>query len=239
MMVREEHSNQESEKKPKTTMPAYYFSSFVVVYILLVTTGSITLIEALKTDDPVVRHMLNLETCISIVAGFFYYKFIELFTTEKEPESPQLWEKINEVRYLDWSITTPMMLLVLLLFLAQHNKTVVHIGTFLIVLFLNFTMLLFGYLGDIGKIDLILGSFISFVAFFAMFGFIFVNYIQNTKCLPNKVIFYSYFLTWSLYGVNYYQTNVFWKNSIYNVLDLISKCFIGLSLWLYFTKTLQ
>lgn len=194
----------------------------------------------MKTDEPIVRHIFNLETCISIVAGFFYYKFINILDSHKnDPENMHSQIKeIDEFRYMDWSITTPMMLLVLSLFLTQQNKTVVHVGSFLIVLFFNYLMLLFGYLGDIGKIDKILGFLISFFAFSVMYGVLFVNHILHTKSFPNKVIFYSYFVVWSLYGLNYYS-EIYVKNIIYNILDLISKCFIGLSLWLYFTKTIR
>jgi hypothetical protein len=46
--------------------------SFMVVYSILMTTATITLIEALRTKDPEIRHVMNLETCISIVAGYYY-----------------------------------------------------------------------------------------------------------------------------------------------------------------------
>ena len=36
--------------------------SFTLTYILLITTGTITLIEALRTKIPLVRHIFNLET---------------------------------------------------------------------------------------------------------------------------------------------------------------------------------
>ena len=42
--------------------------SFTLTYILLLTTGTITLIEALRTKIPLVRHIFNLETVISVIA---------------------------------------------------------------------------------------------------------------------------------------------------------------------------
>ena len=50
--------------------------TFYITYVLLITTGTITLIEALRNNQPAVRHVMNLETCISIIAGYFYSQFI-------------------------------------------------------------------------------------------------------------------------------------------------------------------
>ncbi len=58
---------------PKDT----FTSSFTLTYILLITTGTITLIEALRAKDPLVRHIFNLETVISIIAGYFYSSFVD------------------------------------------------------------------------------------------------------------------------------------------------------------------
>ena len=47
-------------------------TSFYITYAFLITTGTITFIEAIRTKDIKIRNILNLETCISIVAAFFY-----------------------------------------------------------------------------------------------------------------------------------------------------------------------
>ena len=51
-------------------------SSFYITYVFLMTTATITFIEALRTNDNKIRHILNLETCISVVAAYFYGKFV-------------------------------------------------------------------------------------------------------------------------------------------------------------------
>ena len=43
-----------------------YFS-FMITYIILLTTGTITFIEALRTNSPQIRHIFNLETAISVI----------------------------------------------------------------------------------------------------------------------------------------------------------------------------
>ena len=52
-------------------------NTFYITYAFLMTTATITFIEAIRTKDMKIRNILNLETCISVVAGFFYTKFVE------------------------------------------------------------------------------------------------------------------------------------------------------------------
>lgn len=98
--------------------------SFTITYILLITTGTVTLIEALRTTDPIVRHVLNLETVVSIIAGYFYSKFVSN-VSNKDYEIN--WKEIMRTRYTDWFITTPFMLLAFVIALSQtlHTKTAV------------------------------------------------------------------------------------------------------------------
>ena len=87
--------------------------SFTLTYILLITTGTITLIEALRTKIPLVRHIFNLETVISIIAAYFYSKFVDNIKESFAERKPIDWQDIIKTRYLDWAITTPLMLMVL------------------------------------------------------------------------------------------------------------------------------
>ena len=53
-------------------------NSFYITYAFLMTTATITLIEALRTKNPKIRNILNLETCISVVAAFYYLRIIKI-----------------------------------------------------------------------------------------------------------------------------------------------------------------
>src|SRR5210317_1330040 len=118
-------------------------TSFYITYVFLLTTGTITFIEAIRTKVPEVRNILNLETCISIIAAYFYGRFLEKLNKDKVD-----YKEINETRYTDWAITTPIMLLVLVLaFLYNSKGGRLNFFTFLLILFLNYGMLIFGYLG--------------------------------------------------------------------------------------------
>ena len=62
----------------KKTKNPYIKFSFMITYILLLTTATITFIEALRTNNPTIRHIFNLETCISLVASYFYLLFLPI-----------------------------------------------------------------------------------------------------------------------------------------------------------------
>lgn len=209
--------------------------SFMLSYILLLTTGVICFIEALRTNSPMIRHIFNLETCISIVAGYFYYLFIEKLKAYELKNQPINWKEMNEIRYLDWSITTPMMLIVLCAALAYNIKLTVHFSVIVIVLILNYVMLGLGYLGENNTLDKCIAAGTSFIAFFMMYLVIFYHYIRPKYNLPNYVFYSLYLVVWTAYGLVYFLEEET-KNICLNVLDVISKCFIGLGLWFYYTK---
>jgi hypothetical protein len=91
----------DAEEKKKTNPVQYYVKfSFVITYILLLTTGAITFIEAMRTNLPHVRHILNLETCISIVAGYFYSIFVSQIETFSNKGIEIDWADITKTRYI-------------------------------------------------------------------------------------------------------------------------------------------
>lgn len=204
-------------------------NSFYITYAFLMTTATITLIEALRTKNPKIRNILNLETCISVVAAFYYGKFVDDLEVDID------YEKINVTRYVDWSITTPIMLLVLVLAFNYNNKKgPVSFINFLIILFFNYFMLGFGYLGEVGTLDKTTANGLGFLGFFGLYYFIYKKYIAGKKNSDNNMLFYSFLILWGFYGVFYTMEPVL-RNVGYNVLDLLSKCFVGIFFWAYFT----
>jgi len=207
--------------------------TFYFTYVLLLTTGTITFIEALSTSNPFVRHIMNLETCISIIAGYFYSQFLEKVKTVNGVID---YKDINDTRYNDWFITTPLMILALMISLS-YNKNVIHFTTYIVAVLLNFGMLYSGYLGDKKTISKSTGCIIGFVFFIGLFALIYFNFVKDSSKLFNFILFGVYGFIWSLYGFVYLldEEN---KNIVYNILDVTAKCFVGLGLWAYFTKIL-
>jgi len=205
-----------------------YFS-FMITYIALLTTGTICFIESMRTLNPMIRHIFNLETCISIVAAYFYSLFVDKI------KNPFPWKEITTYRYLDWAITTPMMLLVLCVTLGYTIQVKVRLPIIFTIILLNYSMLGLGYLGETNRLDKMTAMVSSFVSFFIMYAMVFYYYVKPKYRLSNYVLYFMYFLVWSVYGIAYVLDEES-KNILFNALDLISKGLIGIGLWIYFTR---
>ena len=86
-IIEENFSEEEQSNGKKVTIKAdnhdYFVKvTFYITYVFLLTTATVTFIEAMRTSDSKVRHILNLETCISVVAAFFYGRFVNDFKKE-------------------------------------------------------------------------------------------------------------------------------------------------------------
>ena len=237
-------------------------SSFYFTYIFLITTGTICFIEALRNPVPQIRHIMNLETCISVVAGYFYGVFVDKLNKVEKQQKENLdeneslsenenqknnqnkeielpYEKINDMRYTDWAISTPLMLLVLCMVLGMENKKVVNFMPFVLILVFNFLMLGSGYIGELGKLPTAIANIVGFVFFILMYGTIWKVYMSGTKqTKQSQVIFWLFVVLWALYGV-FYQMPQLTKIFGYNILDLLSKAFVGIFFWFYLTKSIK
>ncbi len=212
--------------------------SFMITYILLLTTATITFIEAMRTKNPNVRHILNLETCISLVAGYFYSLFVEKIAKSEEKMTNMDWSETSQVRYMDWFITTPFMLIALCLVLSTNIKQTISLPIIVSVILLDYVMLYFGYMGEMKKISIFTAETFGFGALFAMFYIIYNKYVKPATNIANRVLFGIYFVIWSMYGVAYLLDEEY-KNITMNFLDLSAKCLMGIGLWIYYTKIIS
>ena len=185
----------------------------------------------MRTKIPKIRNILNLETCISVVAAYFYSLFVEKIK-DKEID----YKEINVTRYTDWAITTPIMLLVLLLAFLYNTGGSLNFGTFLIVLLLNYIMLGSGYLGEIGVTSRPISMLVGFGSFAAMYGYIYKKFLYKKSLFDNQILYWAFAILRSGYGL-LYMTEQQTRNAGYNILDLFAKCFVGIFFWAYFTKT--
>ena len=213
----------------------FFFITLVISITVQIITGVIE-IGAFFIKVPaafsLIRELLILELVVQLIEGSFYfwlaYKFTKIIN-------------VTPKRYIDWAITTPTMLITLIVYLIYLNKKVENrtdeLEFFTIfkdnsniiipVLILNWLMLLFGYLGEIRVIPVFLGVFLGFIPFLIYYYLIYVNYVtQNSS---GYMLFWYFFFFWSLYGIvavlPYYL-----KNALYNILDLFAKNFFGLFL---------
>ncbi len=99
--------------------------------------------------------------------------------------------------------------------------------TFLIIILLDWLMLFFGYISELGKMDVKLSTFLGFIPFTIMFYIIYDKYSKYTSI---GIKTFTYFvIVWSLYAVAALM-NYKIKNIMYNILDLFSKNYFALFL---------
>lgn len=185
------------------------------------------------------KEMMLLETFVQLIEGTFYVYWLYNFKNILN---------ITPKRYFDWVITTPTMLINLifyLIFLQYNDKNISeHLNfvalytkefyTINTVLLLNWVMLLFGYLGEISAIPVMVGVSLGFIPFLIYYYIIYKNYALLTN--DGLKIYIYFFIFWSLYGVVAILPYKI-KNICYNILDLLSKNFFGLLLtYLLFTN---
>lgn len=216
-------------KSEETTVTPFLRNSFMTSYLVLMGYTGLTLIEALRNPSLNVRHVMNIETTVSLVAGLVYGMFYDMV---KHATTIDL-HQITKIRYIDWSITTPLILLVLMLFYKSGNSP--SFATYGKLILLNWAMLGAGYLGEEKIISRSAGFFLGFLFFGLML------YSFMTCCIPssaNHGMFYLFAAIWTGYGFAYLLDEET-KNIAYNGLDVISKAIFGVVLYLYYGKVLS
>jgi bacteriorhodopsin len=197
-------------------------ASFTVTYVCMFVIAALCFIEAITTDNDFARHILNIETAILLIAAYFYNLFINSL------KGPIDWKMITKLRFMDWSLTLPLMLLNLCLMIKQH----VHLYQFLPLVLLVWLMIYFGYLGETKRIKLLYASLSGFFILLIIFWIIY-SIKEKAK---NDLLFYFYFFIWSLYGIVYLIPDVQEKMVCFNVLDLIAKPGVALIIFCEFTR---
>jgi bacteriorhodopsin len=221
-------------------MNSILHSSLWFSIVVQLVTGIIELLALFLKTPPgmtLIKQLLGLELAVQTVEGTFYVWLYNNIDTVKN---------ITPKRYADWALTTPTMLITLIAYLIYLNDSGARKSLSLLqilrenaapiaqVMGLNWLMLLFGYLGEVGVIPLVAGVAFGFAPFIAYFYIMYEGFINNANNRDNNdntsVKIYAYFLVfWSLYGIVAVLPYTL-KNTIYNVLDLFSKNFFGLFL---------
>ena len=81
-------------------------------------------------------------------------------------------------------------------------------------------------------------TIIGFLFFIVLYGTIYMKYLYVNNVFDNQVIFWAFVLFWTGYGILHeYDDET--KNIGYNILDLFSKCFVGIFFWAYLTKSID
>lgn len=209
----------------------------LTIQILTLLFGYYTYINNTKEEVKTLRDILLIENIVQFVEFSFYVLIVFVFTNIATKD-------LAKYRYIDWAITTPLMLITTLLyfvFISNWNNpsslkethrqdSVVDIikkekNNIIKMTLSNAGMLLTGYLQELKIISLSMSNIVGF-GFLVYVFYILYGYVTNNT---TSILFWVMFFVWSLYGVasNFNDNN---KNASYNILDIISKNFYGVFL---------
>ena len=215
-----------------------FYATLVISVVVQFLTGIIEMGAAFYVDVPrenyIIKQLLYLELVVQAIEGLFYIWLVYNFDSVAN---------VTPKRYIDWTITTPTMLTTLIFYLIylryKNNKldttkldffTLANDNAHVLskILLLNWSMLFFGYLGEMKILSTLSGVLLGFVPFLMYYYAIYEKYAVKSGEQGVKLFWYFFFF-WSLYGVvALLPYNL--KNSLYNILDLFAKNFFGLFL---------
>ena len=171
--------------------------------------------------------ILTMELIVQAIE-LFWYSVVVLYYKEI----------ITWTRYVDWAVTTPVMLVTTALFFLHRRRrrgetdddTHLMPGETSIMLSFNMLMLSLGFSAETGLIPVdiavLAGGLCLLVSYYVLFTFL------DPEDVLSVILFSTMLLVWSLYGVaailSYEK-----KNISYNLLDIVSKNFYGLFFFVY------
>ena len=181
--------------------------------------------------EEVLKSVLYMETIVQVIEFIFYVWLVYNIA--------HITYDVTFIRYFDWFITTPTMLLSFMVVMKYFDSPGIitftdfisnNLNNISYVLLFNSMMLIFGFLGEINILSRNISFVLGFIFFFLSFYFMFINFVGNNTI--NLIIFFTNFLIWSVYGIAY-MFNYNNKNITYNILDIFSKNVNGLFLFLF------
>jgi hypothetical protein len=203
----------------------------LVVQIITAIIDFYVLSLAIDPTFNLIRELVIMELTVQIIEGSFYVWMLTNINKIKN---------ITPLRYYDWVITTPTMLITLmfyLMFLRDREEGVEsksfltelknHWKIILKVSILDWLMLLAGYLGEKNIFSYFTTTIVGFIPFILMFYLIYSNFASHSS--EGQRIFWYFVGVWSIYGIAAVMPYKI-KNAMYNILDLFAKNFFGLFL---------
>jgi bacteriorhodopsin len=202
------------------------FSIFIQMVVNVVEGWGLSMTVAPK--DEILRDILKVEFVVELIEIVFYIVLILFFN--------QLGT-ITPYRYIDWSLTTPLMLITLMAYMRGSTGRLTdflsnNVGSIVTVCGLNFAMLFSGFLGEIGMVPILVTTALGFIPFASYFGYIYEKFVPAAGAEDTdykRTLFFWFVGFWMLYGL-FALFSYTVKNVSYNILDLFAKNFFGVFL---------
>jgi len=199
------------------------------------------------------KNVLTIESAVNIIAGYLYFEIVKYLKNGN-------WKKANDLRYLDWFLTTPLLILSFIYFIRSKSKAADTKGEVcnfesrskkiqektetckypwwqaMVAILLTYAMLAFGAAGRSpgGKQNEF--NWINFMGFVSFFGLATMLYFIYPDPDEDQFVAISIFLlVWIAYGAVYYlkPEGIIGRESLYNCLDLVSKSGFGLLMFFF------
>lgn len=184
----------------------------------------------LPKEHQILNTIITMETVVQVIEFVFY-----IWVTQTTLDVTSITAR----RYIDWSITTPTMLLSTVFYFEYLRNKEANPGAAItarevltdnssaigVLLAANWLMLVTGVLGELGITPLLPSNAVGFI----FFGITFYQ-IYKFSGTPGHHLFMFLLIVWSLYGVAA-MFPVVWKNVSYNLLDIVAKNFYGIYIW--------
>ena len=179
-------------------------------------------------------------TVAGLVTGIAFWHYLYMREAHLQGEVTTVF------RYIDWLVTVPLQIVEFYLILAA--VTAVTSTLFWRLLGASLVMLVFGYLGEAGLMDVTVGFIIG------MAGWIYIIYeifageaaklSEGSKNAGGQFAFntlrYIVTIGWAIYPIGYFlgymsgseTTDFGTVNIIYNIADLVNKTAFGVAIWI-------
>lgn len=180
--------------------------TFQVTNILLIASAALTMMQSYKTLNKKTTLSLQLSSVVCIIAAYHYHLMII---------SP---DNQTAFRYLDWFITTPLLLWELCLVIDVNPR-----ATLPIAIILNTFMLLAGFFCELTNGNRIVWTVIGSIPLITMYRF-----IHCKTPIEKKRLVDVFFSIWSFYGIVNFIPQEAVRAVCFNILDIISKAAFGL-----------
>lgn len=234
--------------------------SYVVVFTLLSASTFVTVLEVVhaanKPANPTVSNLvaaLMIESGVNAIAGYFYYTMMQLAAKNTGSAA----ETIRRLRSIDWSVTTPLMLLSLIYFYGHADydcptadftcvqgllstaggddlAATPEFSSVALVLGLNALMILIGSPWSPMGPAQTWGAFaVSSLAFGALVYFMYTKFYRRSAARLKAPVSVAFAAVWGLYPVVRVGEIVGFGGAewSYNMLDLVSKGGFGVFVW--------
>jgi len=211
--------------------------SFWMISMALVAATAFFFLE-IQRVSPKWKTSLTVSGLVTLVAASHYFYMRDVWVSTGD--SPTVF------RYIDWIITVPLLMVEFYLILSAITK--VPSGVFWRLMIGTLVMLVGGYLGEAGKINVWLGFIIGMLGWFFILWEIFLGEagkINAASAPPSVQVAFNLMrwivvVGWAIYPIGYflgYLTGASPKDSMvllnvtYNLADVVNKIAFGVIIW--------